>query len=73
MITKEQFEKIINGIKTQFKIDNDFATTMGKIFPNAFDGNLLPPTSTILNTIIDFLKDIMGDRYDYIENLGNSN
>ncbi len=53
---KNTFIESIEAIKKQEKYDNKVAKYLGKAFPDAFEANLRPNNSFILNQLIKILQ-----------------
>lgn len=67
ILSKENFVNAINALKEQDEINEQFAHSMGKIFPNAFEADLLPPNTTVVAGLEKLLKVLMNDEYDWIQ------
>ena len=65
MITKESFVILLDHIKTIVKNDIQRAELFSKIFPNAFQANLLFDGDRT-QRLVNVLQDIMSDEYEWI-------
>jgi hypothetical protein len=63
---RELFIEAINAIDKQFKVDIKFSENLGVAFPHAFTANLLPDNSTITDSFIKVLEQLMNDKGGWI-------
>ena len=55
-MTKQLFIETIKQIKKQTEYDNILVSNLSKIFPDAFEGNLLPKNYFLRNQLIKILQ-----------------
>jgi hypothetical protein len=59
---KELFIKAIEALKKQREIDIEVAKHLAKVFPYAFEANLLPNNESLKNMLVEILKEEMNDK-----------
>ncbi|MBT0572484.1 hypothetical protein OKE68_10415 [Riemerella anatipestifer] len=60
-MTKQTFIKAIEAIKKQYEYDKEVAKNLSKVFPNAFEANLLPQKHFLSNILMKILQEEMND------------
>jgi len=55
-MTRELFIESLKALENQYKYDEEVGKNLGKIFPNAFEANLLPNNHFVTNALIKVLQ-----------------
>lgn len=63
-MNKELFIETIEQLRLQDELDRQVSFYLGKVFPNAFEANLLPDNHFLRDQIIKLLEVEMGDVKD---------
>lgn len=64
---KRFFKECIGKVKQQMKYDVECSHNLKKVFPDAFQGNLLYDNSAVIDQIIKMLKVLFKDTNDWID------
>lgn len=67
MITKELFVETIESIRLQYEHDEKWSSSIGKLFPNAFDANLEYDNHFANNALLKLLQVQLKDDVSWIE------
>lgn len=67
MITKELFVETIEAIRLQYEHDEKWSSSIGKLFPNAFDANLGYDNHFANNALLKLLQVQLKDDVSWIE------
>ncbi|OQY76055.1 MAG: hypothetical protein B6D44_00230 [Ignavibacteriales bacterium UTCHB2] len=65
MFNKDLFIESIEAIKKQYEHDVNCSQIMGKIYPNAFEANLMYENHYIMNQLIKVLQVAFNDDHEY--------
>ena len=66
-MTKELFIEAIEAIRLQEEHDNNYIDLLSKVFPDAFEANLLYDNSFIKGGLLKLLSELMHDNGEWIE------
>lgn len=64
-MNKEQFIELLTGVKEQMLHDEDCSKRLEKVFPDS--SCLYYNTSLVINKVLAFVKEVMGDEEEWIE------
>ncbi|MDY3524917.1 hypothetical protein JSO63_02750 [Riemerella anatipestifer] len=64
---KQTFIEAIEAIEEQYEYDKKVARDLNKIFPNAYENDLMPINYYLSDMLLKILKEEMNDSEDYIE------